>query len=97
MLARCACAAVGWGNAWPTEVAKGWLPEPGFIYGDQVREVNRVSRRIRSPRGRRAGNSSFNEIHRGLLPVGGTFFAGPKTALNEPLHPHAALHRRVRC
>jgi hypothetical protein len=22
----------GWGNAWPTEVAEGWLPEPAIIF-----------------------------------------------------------------
>jgi hypothetical protein len=25
----------GWGNAWPTEVAEGWLPGPTIIIGQR--------------------------------------------------------------
>src|ERR1700751_2446725 len=39
MLARRGLRDGGWGNAWPTEVAEGWLPGPTIIVG-RVFSVN---------------------------------------------------------
>src|SRR5215831_13768118 len=35
MLARRGLRGGGWGNAWPTEVAEGWLPGPTIIVGQR--------------------------------------------------------------
>ena len=36
----------GWGNAWPTEVAEGWLPEPAVTFGRPRCKVNRTLNKI---------------------------------------------------
>src|SRR5438045_3638075 len=41
----------GWGNAWPTEVAEGWLPGPAFIFGQRLpRSQPHVAQKIRACR-----------------------------------------------
>jgi hypothetical protein len=54
MLARRGLRGGGWGNAWPTEVAEGWLPGPTIIVGQRF---GRSQLALRSTKGRADGSS----------------------------------------
>jgi hypothetical protein len=54
MLARRGLRGGGWGNAWPSEVAEGWLPGPTIIVGQRF---GRSQLALRSTEGRADGSS----------------------------------------